>query len=472
MLDLRQTQKLSPVLTQQLQQAIKLLQLSQLELLEAIEEELKENPILEITEKETRGEQAGEATGETAEETTGETAEGASEDSGDVSEWLERYSPSEEYGEREDRERPDYENMAKTTYSLRDYLRWQIAMSDFGPDERIVAEWIIGNIDDNGYLAYPISEIAGISGFTPEVLEGVLKKVQMLDPPGVGARNLKECILLQYHAKGVRDPAFEEIVGSHFELLEKNNAKDIARKTGYPIEKVKEVLEKIQDYDPKPGTSLGDDYMISYAVPDVFVVKGEDGFEVSLNDEEIPELRMSKYYIGLYTSKSVNGDAKRYIKNKVKQAEWFIKSLKQRQRTLYLVAVSIVNYQREFFEKGLRFLRPLVLKEIAQDVGVHESTVSRITTSKYMSTPQGIFEMKFFFPTGINNTEGDSLSTNVVMDLISEAVKKEDKKNPLTDEEIVSLLKGQHSIAIARRTIAKYRDILHIGSSRERAEAD
>jgi RNA polymerase sigma-54 factor len=456
MLELKQTQKLSPVLTVQLQQAIRLLQLSKLELVEAIELEIEENPILEITEEEPQQ----------------ETEEKESqEEKREMEELLERYSPSEDFFPGEDREAPDYENMVRKTYNLRDHLRWQIGLSDFNPGERIVAEWIIENIDDNGYLICGLEEISRDSGFPVEVLEPVLKKVQKLDPAGVGARDLKECVLIQYETSGERDPVFESVVANHFDLFQHNNLKGIAKDTGFPIGRIKEVFEKIKSFDPKPGRNFSDEF-ISYVVPDVYVVKGEEGFDIALNNDDIPEIRMSRYYLELATDRKVSGETKRYIKNKMKQAEWFIKSIKQRQRTLYLVAQSIVNFQREFFDNGLRSLRPLILKDVAQDVGVHESTVSRITTSKYMSTPHGVYEMKFFFPTSINKGEGDPLSTNVVMDLMAELVKKEDKKKPLTDDEIAHILKSRHDINIARRTIAKYREILNIRSSRERMVVD
>lgn len=460
MLELKQTQKLSPVLTQQLQQAIKLLQLSQLELLEAIELEVQENPILELTEKEPKEEGSEESS---REESAGERE--------DVEEWLDRYSPSEDYSFREEKERPDYENMVKKTANLRDHLRWQAGLAELSHDERLIAEWIIENIDDNGYLAYPLSEIAAVSGYSEDSLEVVLKKIQKLDPPGVGARDLRECILIQYEAKGERDPIFEDIIRSFFDLFQKANLKELVKKTGYPAERIKEVFEKVKEFDPKPGRNFADDYT-AYVVPDVYVVKTEDGLEVFLNDDEIPDLRMNRYYIDLYLNKTTNSATKSYIKKKITQAEWFIKSIQQRQKTLYLVAKSIVAFQQDFFEKGFRFLKPLILKDVAQDIGVHESTVSRITTNKYMSTPHGIFELKFFFPTGINKEEGRPLSTNVVMDLICEMVKEEDKKNPLTDDQIVSLLKERHNIKIARRTVAKYRDALNISSSRERGVLD
>lgn len=456
MLELKQTLRLSPVLTQQLQQAIKLLQLSRLELIEAIELEVQENPILDLEEKEPKEEQP-------VEEQTG--------DKDDVAEWLERYSPSEGYSPQEERERPDYENMVKKTLNLRDHLRWQAGLAELSHDERIIAEWIIENIDDNGYLAYPLSEISSTSGYTEEALEAVLKKIQKLDPPGVGARDLRECILIQYEVKGEKDPIFEDIIRSFFDLFHKTNLKELVKRTGYPIEKIKEVFEKVKEYDPKPGRNFADEFT-AYVVPDVFVVKTEDGLEIFLNDDEIPDLKMNRYYIDLYLNKGTNSSTKNYIKKKITQAEWFIKSIQQRQKTLFLVSQSIVTFQGEFFEKGLRFLRPLILKDVAQDIGVHESTVSRITSSKYMSTPHGIFELKFFFPTGINKEEGRPLSTNVVMDLICEMIKEENKKKPLTDDEIVSLLKERHSIKIARRTVAKYRDALNISSSRERGALD
>ncbi len=456
MLELKQTQKLSPVLTQQLQQAIRLLQLSKLELVEAIELEMKENPILEITEEEPR---------EDVEEKESQ------EEKREIEELLERYSPSEDFFPAEEREAPDYENMVRKTYNLRDHLRWLIGLSVFSPRERVVAEWIIENIDDNGYLICSLEEISRDSGFSVDVLEPVLRKVQRLEPAGVGARDLKECVLIQYDALGEKDPVFENVVANHFDLFQHNNLKGIAKATGFPIEKIKEVFEKIKSFDPKPGRNFSDEF-ISYVVPDVYVVKGEEGFDIALNNDDVPELRMSRYYLELATDRKVSGETKRYIKNKMKQAEWFIKSIQQRQRTLFLVAQSIVSFQREFFENGLRSLRPLILKDVAQDVGVHESTVSRITTSKYMSTPHGVYEMKFFFPTSINKGEGDPLSTNVVMDLIAELVKKEDKKKPLTDDEITHTLKSRHDINIARRTVAKYREILNIRSSRERTVID
>jgi RNA polymerase sigma-54 factor len=448
MLELKQTQRLLPVLTQQLQQAIKLLQMSQLELVEAIEQELEENPILEATEQEPAEEQIQE------EENT-------------TDELFERYTSSEEFTGRESKEYPDYENIVKKTYNLRDYLRWQIGLSFSDSNERIASEWIIENIDDNGYLADQISEISKASGCTPELLEGVLKKIQKLDPAGVGARDLRESVFLQYEAKGIKDTVFEDVMSLYFDLYPKVNINEIAKKTGYPPEKIHDVFNKIKEFDPKPGRNFSDDFT-SYIVPDVYVVKGEDGFEVYLSDDNIPELKLNGYYIDLFTTGNVDGEAKRYIKKKLKQAEWFIKSLKQRQKTLYNVSKSIVKFQEAFFERGVRFLKPMILKDIAQDIGVHESTVSRITTNKYMSTQFGVFELKFFFPTGISQEEGDQLSTNIIKDLILEYIEKEDKRNPLTDDELVSLLKTKRDIKIARRTIAKYREILNIDSSRQR----
>jgi RNA polymerase sigma-54 factor len=453
MLELKQTQKLAQqlVLTPQLQQAIKLLQLSQMELIEAIEQEIKENPVLEVEEE--------------------QQDEGEAQKKEEMLEWLERYSPSEDFSTREDREYPDYENIVKKGSNLRDYLRWQVGLSDFSNEERVWTEWIIENIDDNGYLSCTLEEIAEMSGIAIEFLEIVLRKVQKLDPPGVGARDLKECLLIQHSNTGEKDDVFEDVVENHFELFRKMDLREIARKTGYALEQIKTVFEKIKNFDPKPGRNYGNEQPI-YVVPDVHVVKGVDGFDVFLNDEGIPDLRMNKYYVELFVSEKANGDTKDYIKKKIKQAEWFMKSLQQRQRTLYLVAKSIVDFQREFFEKGIRCLKPLILKDVANYVGVHESTVSRITSNKYMGTPSGVFEMKFFFTTGVGSENGDAQSANAVMDCISEIVAKEDRDNPLKDEEIVALLKERFNVKIARRTVAKYREVLHIQSSRERRRLD
>ncbi|MCX7858280.1 MAG: RNA polymerase factor sigma-54 [Deltaproteobacteria bacterium] len=451
MLEIKQEQKIAPVLTQRLQQAIKLLQLSRMELLEVIEEELKENPVLEIEEKEDE-----------------QRVEDVSERE-DMIEFLEKYSPSENYEEYEEREFPDYERTLKKGQNLRDYLRWQISLSDFNTQERQAAEWIIENIDDNGYLISEPDEIANQSNFDKNLILSVLEKIKKLDPPGVGAKDLKECILLQYHAREEKDPLFELVLKRYFELLKNGRIIDISRKTGIPLTKVKEIYEKLKTFDPKPGRTFADEATV-YVVPDVYVVKKEDGFDVLLNDEELPELKISRYYVDLYLNNKIDTETRKFIKNKIKQAEWFIKSIEQRQKTLYLVAKSIVRFQEEFLRKGIKYLKPLTLKDVAMDIGVHESTVSRITTNKYMSTPFGVYEMKFFFPQGIDKDGGDSVSADSVMNLIKELVEKENKKKPLTDDEIAKILKEKYGIKIARRTVVKYREQLNIRSSRQRRE--
>jgi len=219
---------------------------------------------------------------------------------------------------------PDYENTVRKTYNLRDHLRWQIGLSEFDSNERLVAEWIIENIDDNGYLVCSLEEISKDSGFSSQALEDVLKKIQKLDPSGVGARDLRECILLQYEASNEKDEVFEHIVSSHFNYFQNNNLKAIVKATGYTLEKVKEVLEKFKRFDPKPGRNFVDEYT-SYIVPDVYVIKTEDGFEIFLNDDDIPELRLNRYYINLYADKKVNGDARKYIKTRYDRRNGLLK---------------------------------------------------------------------------------------------------------------------------------------------------
>ena len=446
-LEQKLTQRLQPLLTQKLKQALNLLILPKLELREAIEQELAENPILEVLEEET---------GETKEE------EGTQE----LLEWLERYSPSDQPRRPPDEEYPSYENTLKEEMDLRGFLRWQVAVSDFEGEERLIAEWIIGEIDENGYLVSSVEEISSTCGYAVEDVERVLKKVQRLEPDGVGARDLKECLLIQYEAEGIEDPTVKAIILEYLDLLMKNDLRAISKALNVPLDEVKRAVERIKKYDPKPGRNYGKEEAI-YVVPDVYVVKGENGLEVYLNDEDLPELRLNRYYVDLYLDGRVDAKTKRYIKNKIREAEWFIRCIRQRQKTLHAVAKSIVNFQKDFFEKGVKYLRPLTLKDVAREVCIHESTVSRVTHNKFMSTEQGLFEMKFFFSKGLESEDGQ-LSTSLVMDLIRQIVEGEDRRRPLTDDEIASILRERHKIRIARRTVAKYREALNIGSSRER----
>ena len=453
MLELRQTQKLAQqlCLTPQLQQAIKLLQLSQIELVEAIEKEIRENPVLEIEEELLSSSPANE-----------------NDKKADLAEWLERFSPSEGPARKEIKDYQEYEGGARKNNDRRDYLRWQVGVSDFDKDQRISAEWIIEHIDGNGYLGTPVEEIAQVSGIPDARLSAVLQKIQKLDPPGVGARDLKECLLIQYRDKGENDPVLETILETHLELFGKMDIREIAKRTEQPTEKVLEALAKIRTFDPKPARSFDGDQTI-YIVPDVFVTQTENGYDVQVNGDGVPDLKLNTYYTkNLSCSGKLDDLAKDYIKQKIRQAEWFMKTLSQRQRTLYLASKTIVDFQADFFEKGIRYLRPLNLKDVANHIGVHESTASRITTNKYMGTPFGTFEMKFFFTTGVGRDHHAALSTTVVMDLITEIIAKENPAHPLNDQEIAVLLEEKHKLKVARRTVTKYRENLRIGSTRDR----
>lgn len=467
---LKQSMNLSQTLrmTPQLQQAIKLLQLSRMELQTAVAKELEENPILEETQD--LKEEDLQRTKEAA-ETVDPQAENIDQDQNpqkhDEFEWesyLENpYKPPQQSSGNE--EIMNYENVITTTQSLLDYLMWQAKMFGFNEDERNIAEILINYIDDDGYILTPFEEIASHEGVTVQDLEEIIPFIHEFDPPGVGARNLKECLLIQ--AKHLEEDTNDLVylISNHLKDLEKKNFEGIAKALGKDIREVAEMCKIIYSMDPKPGHAYAP-VDTQYVMPDVYVYKVGDDYMVSLNEDGLPRLKISNFYKNMLKGAG-NDKTQDYIQEKLRSAVWLIKSIHQRQRTIYKVTESIVKHQREFFEKGAGFIKPMVLRDIANDIGMHESTVSRVTTSKYVHTPQGIFELKYFFNSGISTSDGDSLASESVKLKIKELINKEDHKNPLSDQQIVDLLKVE-GIQIARRTVAKYRDVLKILPSSRR----
>jgi len=467
-LELRQQLKLSQqlVMTPQLQQAIKLLQLSRLELLETVQQELMENPFLDEADAEVESEMR-----EPEEKMTESQAEEELVRTADWENYLGEFSSTSKQALSRDMEVPEeglsFEARLASKPSLEGHLSWQMRLSNFTDHELDIGDVVVGNIDGNGYLQASIEEILGLVQATPEEVESVIRRIQRLDPVGVGARTPQECLLVQMEVLGYDDPILVSLVQDHLEDLEKNRYKPLARKFKISLEELREYLDLIQTLDPMPGSNFsGTDP--HYVSPDVFVYRYGDEFVIILNEDGMPRLQMNTYYMD--TMKGAASKEKEYFQEKMRSAAWLMKSLYQRQRTLYKVVESIVRFQREFFEHGVTKLKPLILKEVAEDIEMHESTVSRITTSKYVSTPHGIFELKFFFNSALDLNDGSQVGSESVKALIKQMIAEEEPRKPLSDERIGEILQEKLEVNIARRTVAKYRSAMGIASSSKRKQ--
>lgn len=473
-MEMRQQLKMSQqlVMTPQLQQAIKLLQLTRLELQDMVRQELEENPLLEETsEMEDIHEPDALETAEKEVEPSENSVDFHEVETGDetLRDWDSyldgyNYSSGEQYSG--DGESPSFENLLTRQGTLIDHLLWQLHMGQYSEMDVRVGEVIIGNIDESGYLRASLAEIAGASDATEDDVLDVLECIQEFDPSGVAARDLRECLLIQARFLGMKDSVVEGILLNHLGDLEKRNYKQIARSLKVDIDQILIAAKIIGGFDPRPGSSFNSDD-VHYISPDIFVHKVGDDYVVMLNEDGLPNLKVSSQYVDVRGNGSIDSQAENYISEKVRSALWLIKSIQQRQRTIYKVAKSIIRFQREFFDRGIECLRPLVLRDIAEDIGMHESTISRVTTNKYMQTPQGLFELKYFFNSGLSTTEGEFLASESVKNKIKEIIEKEDPKKPLSDQKIAELLSGQ-TVNIARRTVTKYREMLKFGSSSER----
>lgn len=484
--ELKQNLKLSQqlIMTPQLQQAIKLLQLSRLELVDTINQEMEENPLLEeATPDEGHEEEVHSANEDDVqsiekqdvkviERTEELTGEGDGREEFDWSNYLEDYGPVGVTYDRKDAEAPAWDNIITESQSLTEHLMWQMKLSPFTEEEVRVGAQIVGNLDQNGYLCATIQEIAELEKVTEEYAEAVLKKVQEFDPAGVAARGLQECLLIQARVLGIKNPIVEVIIKDHLKDLELKNYIHIARKLKVPLREVEIAVLLISNMEPKPGSMFSEEKVQSI-IPDVYVVKSGDEYKIILNDDGMPRLRISNFYkevmagVGSHGDNNEEENGKKYIRDKVQSATWLIKSIQQRQKTIYKVAESIVKFQRDFFDLGINFLKPLVLRDVADDVEMHESTISRVVTNKYMHSPRGIFEMKYFFGSSIQRTSGETIASKSVKEEIKQLISKEDPKKPYSDCEIVDQLK-QKGIDIARRTVAKYREMMGVLPSSKR----
>lgn len=468
----RQVQRLGLVITPQLRQAIKILQLPRGELDALLHEEIDQNPLLAVD--------------------AGEEVVAAPEESPPVSEELTAATPAEEIDwraylenyhedmpalpptgpEEDDDERPNIvENQPNRTESLADHLADQLRFSNLTAAEEQIASLIIGNLNSDGYLQDSSEDIAASAGVQVELAARVLDIIQACDPPGVAARDVPECLLLQLRAQGLDDPTTADpalslaatIVREHLPALEGRRFERLAKDLGVTVEEVNRAVKVITSLDPKPGRNF-DEGEVHYVEPDVYVHKMGEEYVVTLNEDGLPRLKVSASYRRLLAEE---GAAKNYVQEKLRAATWLIKSIHQRQRTLLLVAQSIVKFQREFLTHGVLQMRPLVLRDVAEDVGLHESTVSRAVASKYVSTPRGIYALKKFFTTGLKGTQGQEVAAESVKERIRALINNEDPARPLSDEEIARMLSSDNVI-IARRTVAKYRESMNILPSAKR----
>ncbi len=494
-LEIKQSLKLAQqlVITPQLQQAIKLLQLSRLELQDLVQQELLENPVLEETgdvNKTTEESEGDSSDSKTPEENAAEASQGADKTDevgtkeGELKEptdfdwenYLGTYNAAEggapnirENGD----ELPSYENSAPQLASLDEHLLWQLHLSTLPREDIEIAEEIICDIGDDGYYRGDLADIGKRSGRSEEDVEAVLLRIQEFDPLGVGARDLRECLKLQAKPHEECSELLHRIIDDFMSELERHNYPHIAKKMGISVERVEELAHIIHMMEPKPGRPFGGQSP-QYIIPDVYVHKIGDEYVVMLNDDGMPKLQVSRFYRNAMSGQDVAGKTKDYIQDKLRSAVWLIRSIHQRQRTLYKVTGSIVKFQMEFLEHGVSSLKPMVLRDVADDIGMHESTISRVTTNKYVQTPRGIFELKFFFNTRVPSNNHEGITSEAIKEKIRELISQEDATKPLSDQSIADQLKALTEARIARRTVAKYREMMGIlpSSRRRRVMAD
>lgn len=473
--ELRQQLKLTQqlIMTPQLQMAIKLLQLSRLELMETIYQELEENPALEEISEGTPEEafpEESEAAPEIESPEREVTIEEKIIEDIDWSNFIDEYNaPGKISYETESKEAPRFESFVAQKESLSEHLLWQLMMSFPSKDEKEIGSLIIGNLNKDGYLELPFDELVRQSGAPSEAVGRILTLMQTFNPIGVCARDLQECLLIQAKHLGLADTIVCDIISRHLNHLENKNYKAICSALKANIDEVLSAVEVIKGLEPRPGQQFSDEEP-HYITPDIYVYKMDDEFVIVINDDGMPKLRVSSFYrTAMSGDGKVKDQAKEYLQDKLRSATWLIRSIHQRQKTIYRVMESIVRFQGDFFEKGIAHLKPMVLRDVALDIGMHESTISRVTTNKYAYTPQGIFELKYFFNSSISRVHGDAIASASVQDKIRQIIESEDSRKPYSDSKITEILKGDN-IDIARRTVAKYREMLKVLPSSKRKQ--
>jgi len=465
-LNLKMSQKL--VMTPMLQQAIKLLPLARMELAQLIRQEIIENPVLEeLLEEENENDQENSQEEKEPNEDLTSDNEQSSDSQDQEIDWDSYFQGNIDQGMSVESytERPSIESTHKKEANLADHLMWQLDLSVDSDLDKFIGSCIIGNIQNDGYLCADLKEIAEISQTDEENVLRVLKIIQGFEPAGVAARSLKECLMIQTRTLSDKNPYVEILIENYLERLEDRFLPKVASELKIDLEEVLDALKTIRNLCPKPGLLFSSE-RVDYVVPDLVVVQTEKGYDVVLNDDGVPSLRISPYYHNLLKT-TKEGQTKEYLEDKYRSALWLIKSIDQRRQTIYKVGKSIVKLQKNFLDDGLSYLEPMVLKDVAKDIEMHESTVSRITTNKYIDTPQGVFELKFFFHSGIKSYMGSAMSSIRVKNMIKEIINEENQSSPLTDDQMVEALMRKNA-KIARRTITKYRKELSIPPASKR----
>ena len=462
-LHLEQTQKL--IMTPELRQAITVLQLSSLELSNYIELQLQENPLLELREEEQEREVEASSPEEKLREEETEKKEYDLD-------WEEYFNDSSDLGairsERQEHSEYSYDNFLSLAPTLSEHLLLQLNLSPCDKRELVIGEYLLGNLDEYGYLQVPLQEVSDrLKAGLPEV-ERVLTLIQSFDPPGVGARSLQECLLIQVEQLGIENIVLKKLIKDYLVDLGKGKINRIARNLGASVQEVQEAADILKTLDPKPGRNFTRSNDTRYIIPDIVLEKVAGEYIILVNDISIPRITINSTYRSvLNKDKECDSKTRRFVEGKLNAAAWLLRSIEQRRLTLYKVANCLVDLQRDFLDHGVKYLKPLNLKRVADIVGLHESTVSRATSNKYIQTPQGVFEMKFFFSTGLNNDSGTMTSTESIKKTLQEMVAEEDIRAPLNDQKIAEIF-HQRGIRISRRTIAKYRDELGIAPIRKR----
>jgi len=477
-LELRQQLKLQQqlVMTPQLQQAIRLLQLSRIELSETVQQEIEQNPVLEdeIGAPETGPESSPEALGEAVQ--GDKTSEVTLEDSSGLKEidWADyenEYETTSSFKPKDGAELPSRFDILTKKPDLQDHLTWQLKFLDLTEEEDRVGHFIIGNLNRDGFLVVDENDIIEQVDASQTSAAKMLAIIQDMDPPGVAARNIQECLLLQLAHLGLSESIASEIIRGHIHSLETKNYAAIVKATKHSLRDVMAAVDIIVGLNPHPGRAFSDEEP-HYIVPDVYVYKVDDDYVILINDEGLPRLKVSNFYKDILKNNkdlpSMEAETKHYIQEKLKSAMWLIKSIQQRQRTIYKVVESLIKFQHHFFETGPAHLKPLILRDVAEDISMHESTISRVTTNKYVHTPQGIFELKYFFNSSIARTDGEEAHASESIKVrMRQIIQEENPEKPLSDMAIAKFFENE-SIKIARRTIAKYREQLGILPSKYR----